>query len=93
MQPYLHSVEIDKDKLPSPSEVMKWNQDQLVNALRHESKSKLLDTNFRQLLHISFKIAAEKGKRYYDAMEGAKDIISNCVTNNLFERHIKHIFI
>lgn len=93
LQPYLHSVEISKDKLPLPSEVMKWNRDQLVNALRHEPKSKLLDTNFRQLLHISFKIAAEKGKIYYDAMEGAREIISNCVTNNLYERHIKHIFL
>ena len=93
LQPYLHSVEIFKDKLPLPLEVMKWNQDQLVNALRHELKSKLLDTNFRQLLHISFKIAAEKGKIYYDAMEGAREIINNCVTNNLYERHIKQIFI
>ena len=93
IQPYLHSVEISKEKLPLPSEVMEWDRERLVNTLRHEPKSKFLDTNFRQLLHISFKIAAEKGKIYYDAMEESKEIISSCVTNNLYERHIKHIFL
>lgn len=92
LQPYLHSVEISKEKLPLPSEVMRWDQNKLVNSLKHESKSKLLDNNFRQLLHISFKIAAEKGNLYFEMLEKAKDIISNCVTENLFDRHIKNIF-
>ncbi len=90
--PYLHSVEISKEKLPLPSEVMKWDQNKLVNSLKHEPKSKLLDNNFRQLLHISFKIAAEKGNLYFEMLEEAKDTISNCVTENLFNRHIKKIF-
>ncbi len=92
LQPYLHSVEIQKDKLPTPNEVKSWNQEKLIAALRHEPNSKTLDVNLRQLLHISFRIAAEKGKIYYDVMEEARTSINKCVTENLFERHIKQLF-
>ena len=92
IQPYLHSVEIAKDKLPSPSAVSKWTGARLIAALKHEPNSKTLDVDLRQLLHISFKIAAEKGNNYYYALEESKEIIAQCVTNNLFERHIKNIF-
>jgi hypothetical protein len=93
LKPYLHSVEIDKSKLPQPIELMNWSGEKLVNCLQHEYKSKTLDVNLRQLLHISFRIAAEKGKIYYEAMEEASASISECVSNNLYERHIKNIFI
>ena len=92
IQPYLHSVEIEREKLPSPADVKKWDREKLVSALRHEPQSKTIDLNFRQLLHISFRIAAEKGELYYEAMENARDSISRCVTGNLFERHIKPLF-
>ncbi|MCX6167734.1 MAG: tagaturonate epimerase family protein [Ignavibacteriales bacterium] len=93
LQPYLHSVEIQKYKLPTPAEVNTWDQEKLIAALRHEPLSKTLNVNLRQLLHISFRIAAEKGIIYYDAMDEARTSINRCVTENLFERHIKPIFL
>ncbi len=93
LQPYLHSVEIEKDKLPSPEVVNEWSMEKFGSALRHEPLGKSMDVNLRQLLHISFRVAAEKGPLYYDAMEKARGSISKCVTNNLFERHIKPIFL
>ena len=92
LQPYLHSVEIEKDKLPTPVELQNYNREKFVALLRHDPNSKTMDVNLRQLLHISFRIAAEKGNIYYDAMQAGRISISKCVTENLFERHIKPLF-
>jgi len=44
------------------------------------------------LLHVAFKVAAEMGKRYTDALIANKEIVGRNVTENLFERHLKPIF-
>ena len=49
--------------------------------------------SFRQLLHVGFKIAAKIGPRYLAALEANEDVIAKNVTENLFERHIKPVFI
>jgi hypothetical protein len=47
------------------------------------------DNNVRQLLHVGYKVAAEMGQNYLNALEKHKDIIAGCVTENIFNRHIK----
>jgi hypothetical protein len=42
---------------------------------------------------VSYKVAAEMGERYLDALERYRTEISRNVTNNLFERHIKPLFL
>jgi hypothetical protein len=49
--------------------------------------------NFRQLLHVGYKVAAEMGHSYLDALEKYKDIIAQNVTENIYQRHIRPIFI
>ena len=42
---------------------------------------------------LDFKIAAQMGDRYLDALKENDEVISECVTHNLLERHIKPLFV
>jgi hypothetical protein len=48
--------------------------------------------NFRQLLHVAYKIAAEMWIDYLNALEKYERIASQNVMKNICERHIKPIF-
>jgi hypothetical protein len=91
--PYSSVIAIDPAKLPRPSEVGVWSSDQFVSALRHDPKNLHYNSNLRQLLHVGFKVAAKMGTRYLDLISEAKDTIAKNVTENLFERHIRPLFI
>jgi hypothetical protein len=45
------------------------------------------------LLHVGFKVAAKMGDRYLKALEANEEIVAKNVTTNLFERHIKPVFL
>ena len=49
--------------------------------------------NLRQLLHVGFKVAARMGRRYTEALEANEEIVARNVTENLFVRHLKPIFL
>lgn len=91
--PYAAVIDIDVAKLPSPEQVNKWLPEQYVNALRHDQKCKEFNPSLRQLLHVGYKIAAKLGERYLDMLEACEKSISHNVTANLYERHIKPIFL
>jgi hypothetical protein len=91
--PYASVIDIDKAKLPSAPTVNNWNSEQFVSALRHDQKNTLFNPSFRQLLHVSFKVAAKKGDRYLDALKKHEAIIAKNVTENLFERHLKPLLL
>jgi tagaturonate epimerase len=92
-KPYATVIDIDHKKLPSVAEVDAWSSEQFTSALRHDQKNPKYNINFRQLLHVSFKVAAEMGKRYTDALEKHEDIVAKNVAENVFDRHLKQIFI
>ena len=52
-----------------------------------------LQNAFRQLLHVGFKIAAKLGPKYINALEANEDVIAKNVTENLYKRHIKPVFL
>jgi hypothetical protein len=91
--PYATVIDIQLDKLPTVSEVNAWTGEKYANTLRHNQKHPDFNPHFRQLLHCGYKVAAEFDKGYYDALVKYKDVIARNVTENLFERHIKPIFI
>jgi tagaturonate epimerase len=91
--PYASVIDIDKKKLPSAAEVNKWSSKQFTDALRHDQKNPNYNPSFRQLLHVSFKVAAKKGERYYAALKKHEAIIAKNVTENLFERHMKPLLV
>ena len=92
-KPYATVIDIDEAKLPSPEAVAKWSSSDFADALRHDQSCPRYNLHFRQLLHVSFKVAAEMGKRYTDALEANAAVIAKNVTGNLFDRHIRPVFI
>jgi hypothetical protein len=90
--PYSTVIDIDPDKLPDPKSVMGWSSSQYADALRHVESSPHYNPNFRQLLHVGFKVAAGMGKRFTGALEANEEIVARNVTENLFERHLRPIF-
>ena len=90
--PYATVIDIDKASLPTPEAVNGWNSTQYVNTLRHVQTHPDYNPHFRQLIHVGFKIAAEMGDRYTDALEANQAVIAKNVTENLYERHIMPIF-
>ena len=91
--PYAAVIDIDAAKLPSPEQVKKWTSNQYVNALRHDQKCPEFNPSLRQLLHVGYKIAAKMGRRYLDMLDACEESISRNVTTNLYDRHIKPIFL
>jgi len=57
-KPYATVIKIDKAKLPTPAAVGKWSADDFVKRLRHDQSCPEYDVNFRQLVHVSFRVAA-----------------------------------
>jgi hypothetical protein len=90
--PYAAVIDIDRDRLPDPGEVRRWSGGEFVAALRHDPTSPAYNPHFRQLLHVSFKVAAEMGPAYLQALDAHAGVIGPLVTENLLERHIKPLF-
>jgi hypothetical protein len=91
--PYASVINIDFGKLPDPNQVRAWSSEQFVRALRHDPRCPEFNANFRQLLHVGFKVAAQMGPRYFDLLSAFEPSISKNVTENLYRRHIKPLFL
>ena len=91
--PYATVIDIDESKLPTAEVVNGWTSEQYTSALRHDQKNPAYNSSFRQLLHVGFKIAAKMGPRYLDALEANEATVAKNVTANLWERHIKPVFL
>jgi hypothetical protein len=91
--PYASVIDIDKSKLPGATVVNGWNSCQFVSALRHDRKNPAYNPSLRQLLHVSFKVAVEKGDRYLNALKRHEAVIAKNVMENLFERHMKPLLL
>ena len=91
--PYAAVIDIDPNKLPCPECVNGWSSEQFVSAIRHDQKSPQYNSSMRQLLHVGFKVAAKMGNRYLKLLEQMEDTVAKNVTTNLFDRHIKPLFL
>ncbi|MEO8735349.1 MAG: tagaturonate epimerase family protein, partial [Edaphobacter sp.] len=91
--PYASVIDIDREKLPTPNLVNGWTSQNFTAALRHDRANPLFNPSFRQLLHVGFKVAAKMGPRYLQALQENEEVIARNVTENLFERHIKPVFL
>jgi hypothetical protein len=92
-EPYAAVIDIDYEKLPLPADVANWTPDQYTGALRHDQSNPCFDPNVRQLLHVGFKVAAKMGDKYLKMLDECEASISRNVTENLFDRHIKPLFL
>ncbi|HEX4264015.1 MAG TPA: tagaturonate epimerase family protein [Verrucomicrobiae bacterium] len=91
--PYASVIDIDRAKLPSAATVAKWSAAQYVAALRHDPSNSDFNPSLRQLLHVGYKIAAKKGRTYLDLVHECESSIARNVTGNLFDRHLKPLFL
>ncbi len=91
--PYSSVIDVDRAQLPAAAELARWTGRQFADALRHVPTHPQFNASFRQLLHVSFKVAAKAGARYTDLLTQHADIVGRNVTENLFERHMKPLFL
>ena len=86
-------IDIDASRLPSAETVRGWSSEQFVSALRHDPRCPTFNPHLRQLIHVGYKIAALMGDRYLKMLESCEATISRNVTENLYERHLKPLFV
>jgi tagaturonate epimerase len=91
--PYATVIDIDKGSLPAPAEVATWPGSKLASALRHVPAHPDFNPSMRQLVHVSFKVAAKQGSRYTDLLVANREIVGRQVTENLFDRHLRPLFV
>ena len=91
--PYASVIDIDRAKLPSSAVVNTWSSAQFANALRHIPGHPEFNASLRQLLHVSFKLAAKKGATYLDLLKANEAIVAKNVTENLYTRHLRPLFV
>lgn len=90
--PYADVIDIRKERLPSPSVVMKWNSKEFSSAITHNSESPDFNPDMRQLIHVGYKLAALRMDEYLNLLDKNRDIVSKCVYENIYNRHICRLF-
>ncbi len=91
--PYATVIDIHRPSLPSVATVQSWTGARFASALRHVPGHPEFNPHFRQLLHVSFKLAAQHGVTYITLLRGNEEVVGRNVTANLFERHLRPLFL
>lgn len=90
--PYADVIDIDPDQLPTVEEVNSWTSEKYANTLRHIPEHPDYNSNFRQLIHVAYAVAAKMGNEYTDLLVKHADVIGGCVVENIYDRHLKRLF-
>jgi tagaturonate epimerase len=91
--PYATVIDIDPKQLPSAQTVLEWSPEQFAGALRHNPSRKEFNPHFRQLLHVAYKLAAQRAGRYQEQVRLCQSNIARNVTHNLLARHLQPLFV
>uniref|UniRef100_A0A7C4QRU1 Tagaturonate/fructuronate epimerase n=1 Tax=Schlesneria paludicola TaxID=360056 RepID=A0A7C4QRU1_9PLAN len=90
--PYAAVIDLDRRKLPAPADAATWDGTRWANLLRHVPAHPEFNPHVRQLLHVSFKVAARHGRRYLDLLEAHAEVVGRNVTANIYDRHLRPLF-
>ena len=90
--PYATVIDVDKSKLPAPDVVDGWDAQTFAKTLRHDESEPLYNPSFRQLIHVSFKVAAELKDEYIPALERSEAVIGREIEANIGDRHVRRLF-
>jgi len=90
--PYADVIDIQESKLPTAEEVSEWTSEKFANTLRHIPGHPDYNPNFRQLIHVGYKVASEMGVIYTDLLKKHAEVVGQCVEENIYERHLKRLF-
>jgi hypothetical protein len=92
-KPYLTVIAIDRQALPTPAQVDSWSGQEYVETLEHNQACKRFNIHFRQMVHISFRVAAEKREQYLALLKSNRSSIESHVSHNILKRHIEPLFL
>lgn len=90
--PYATVIDINPAKLPTAAQIAAWSGQEYARALRHNQQDPLYNPDFRQLVHVSYKIAAEFGDEFYAALKRNAQVVAEQVKENILDRHIARLF-
>lgn len=90
--PYADVIDIKVSALPSKQEVSEWTGIKFSDSLKHNTGNSGYNPNMRQLIHVAYKLAALKMKDYFRLLETNERTVSNCVYENIYNRHICRLF-
>ena len=90
--PYADVIDINISKLPSKQVVSGWDGKKFAGALRHVPGNPSYNPNMRQLMHVAYKMAAERMDEYFSLLKENEKTVSNCVFENMYRRHICRLF-
>ena len=90
--PYSDVIDINVSSLPSKTVVSKWSADEFADALRHNKENDRYNINMRQLVHVAYKLAAIKKDEYFRLLDNNEKVVSKCVYENIYNRHICRLF-
>ena len=90
--PYATVIDINPAKLPTAAQIAAWSGQEYASALRHNQQDPLYNPDFRQLVHVSYKIAAEFGDEFYAALKRNAQVVAEQVKENILDRHIARLF-
>lgn len=90
--PYADVIGIDPSRLPSGEEVWEWNSSKFAGSLRHIPESPDYNSDMRQLIHVGYKLAADRMDEYFRLLDAHKDVVADCVFDNIYHRHICRLF-
>jgi hypothetical protein len=92
-KPYATVIAINGKALPTPDEVDDWDSQAFVEALEHNQRCAGFNIHFRQLIHISFRIAAERRDQLLALLRANRTTVESRVSDNLLKRHIEPLFL
>jgi len=92
-KPYLTVIAIDRAALPTPAAVDSWSAQEYVQTLEHNQACPRFNIHFRQMVHISFRLAAERRESYLALLRSNRASIEAHVTGNILQRHIEPLFL
>jgi hypothetical protein len=91
-EPYADVIDIHVSRLPSKTEVSKWNSKKFADSLTHIPGNPSYNPNMRQLVHVAYKLAAERMDEYIHLLEANEKTVAKCVFENMYKRHICRLF-
>jgi tagaturonate epimerase len=90
--PYADVIDIKASSLPPVVEVATWSSKKFASSLRHIPGNPGYNPDMRQLIHVAYKLAAQKMDVYFKLLGQHEEVVSECVFENIFNRHICRLF-
>jgi tagaturonate epimerase len=90
--PYVDVIDIDVTSLPPAGEVSRWNSKKFAGSLRHITGNQEYNPNMRQLIHVAYKLAAQKMDTFLRLLDEHEEVVGECVFENIYSRHICRLF-